>query len=149
MAEKTAAEYAAEVSFQIEPDFYKSRLIAYEFVDGEGRFDDKGKPFMDSYKLIWEIPDAEQTEFWDFVPARFGVRGNDGTLFALQATVDALTGAKVDMTSPEYADVLPSTLLNDLVGKQMELYIEPIKNKSGKITNKVTKRRPLKATKEK
>lgn len=147
MAEKTAAEYLSS-GFDIEPDFYKARLVAYEYIEGGNRFNDKGEAYKDSYKLSWEVPAATDEEFWDFVNARFGNKGNDGTPFPLQATVDALTGSKVDMAALPYSEMTPSAILNDLIGKEMELYIEPILS-NGKVRNKVTKRRPLKIGKEK
>jgi hypothetical protein len=148
MPEKTAAEYASSYTFTpAESDFYSAELTAFEFLDGEGKFGADGKPMGDSYKLIWDIPDIDEPSFWDFVSARVGIKKTDGTKFPLQAVIDGLVGKDVDTTQAPYATMTPGMILQKLLGKSMDLYIEPIQDKKGIMRNKITKRRASKTTK--
>jgi hypothetical protein len=144
MPEKYGSEYESTYTPKnIEPDYYVATLVDFEYLDGSGRVGLDGKPFGDSYKLIWEIPEIEETGFWDYVPARVGVNKKTGVTFDLQATVNALYAKEVDMKSER-----PSFFLRDCVGKQCELHIELVKQEGKQPRNKVTKRRALKTARQ-
>lgn len=142
MPEKAAGDYIY-VQREIEADFYSAKLVGFEFLDGEGRVGADGKPFGDSYKLIWEIPDAGENSMWDFVPARFGNNKKTGLVNPLQATINALSGDVIDVQTAPWSTQTASEILEPLIGNEMELYIEPI-TKDGVTRNKITKRRAFK-----
>ena len=144
MPEKTAGEYTnSYVQREVESDFYSAKFIGFEYIEADGRVGQDGKPFGDSYKLIWEVPDAGEDSMWDYVSARFGSNKKTGLPNPLQATVNALNNGVIDTTSAPYNAMTVTAMLEPHIGTEIELYIEPITT-NGVTRNKITKRRAFK-----
>lgn len=140
MPEQTVEGYTSTYR-PVNADFYRAKLIGFEFLDGTGR-EYMGRPMGDSYKLLWEIPDAGEKEFWDFVGARIGLT-KEGLPSPLKATFNALIGREFDPADPKVSGKTPGQILEALIGREVELFLEPI-TKDGKTRNKATKRRAIK-----